>query len=704
MANSKHSERGPGPSEDSFSAQPSVLEQFEEAISRARAQLEEYAAACIGDLTSARAGQFQEIDEGSRERLAEAQGRLERFCEALRADGSAPLEASVLASSYPRTVARADLERKVDEHGRSAGVLAAANVELLRQIADRERLDDERRIVELGLQEVQARFESAFDSAPIGMALVDMDGRWLQVNDALCRITGQSRKKLEATTLRAITHLDDVDRDADLLRDLLDGRITSYQTEKRYRHAWGHHLWVQLTVSLVRDHLGKPLHAISQVQDISERKELAARLDFLLDHDFLTGLYNRRRFEQDLAREIERASRYGTKGAVVMIDLDNFKDVNDAYGHKAGDDLLKGVAGALKHSMRQTDILARVGGDEFAAVLPEADADQAQIVADGIVKTLRQQVAVLGDQSIHVTASVGVALFDGLSAEEVLALADQLMFEAKQAGRNRVAVYSPSGGHRDQVSTRLAEAELIRSALEEERFVLHCLPILDLERNEVSQYELLLRLRAKEGGELLEPSSFLYVAERFGLIQEIDCWVASQAIALIAEHARAGRRLVLHVNLSGKSIGDSRVAALTEKTIADAAIDPACLVFELTETTAIANIEEARAFAHRLRARGCQLALDDFGAGFGSFYYLKTLPFDYIKIDGSFIRGIVGSPMDQLVVEAVVGIAQGMGKKTIAEFVSDSETALLLEKIGVDYAQGYHTGHPGPVRDVLPSI
>lgn len=554
------------------------------------------------------------------------------------------------------------------------------------------------------MQEVQARFESAFDCAPIGMALVDMDGRWLQVNDALCRITGHSRSELEATTLRAITYPDDVDRDADLLRDLLDGRITSYQTEKRYRHAWGHHLWVQLTVSLVRDHRGKPLHVISQVQDISERKEMAARLEFLLDHDFLTGLYNRRRFEQDLAREVERASRYGGKGAVLMIDLDNFKDVNDTFGHKAGDDLLKGVAGALKHRLRQTDILARVGGDEFAAVLPEADADQAQIAADEIVKTLRQQVAMLGDQSIRATASVGVALFDGLSAEEVLALADQSMYEAKQAGRNRVAMYRPSGGHRDQVSTRLAEAELIRSALEEERFLLHCLPILDLERNEVSQYELLLRLRTKEGGELLEPSSFLYVAERFGLIQEIDCWVASQAIALIAEHARAGRRLVLHVNLSGKSIGDSRVAALTEKTIADAGIDPACLVFELTETTAIANIEEARAFAHRLRARGCQLALDDFGAGFGSFYYLKTLPFDYIKIDGSFIRGIVGSPMDQLVVEAVVGIAQGMGKKTIAEFVSDSETALLLEKIGVDYAQGYHTGHLGPVRDVLPSI
>ncbi len=217
----------------------------------------------------------------------------------------------------------------------------------------------------------------------------------------------------------------------------------------------------------------------------------------------------------------------------------------------------------------------------------------------------------------------------------------------------------------------------------------------------MSQYELLLRLRVEGGGEPLEPNSFLYVAERFGLIQEIDCWVARQAIALIAEQASAGRRLVLHVNLSGKSIGDPKVAALIEAAVEDAAIDPACLVFELTETTAIANIDEARAFAHRLNSRGCQLALDDFGTGFGSFYYLKALPFDYFKIDGAFIRGMVGSPMDQLVVEAIVGIARGMGKKTIAEFVANGETALLLEKLGVDYAQGFHVGRPELVKDAL---
>jgi diguanylate cyclase (GGDEF)-like protein/PAS domain S-box-containing protein len=643
-------EKGPSP------ARAEALRLFEKALSNARVRMDRCVADWVEDPTSA----HPTLPQASRVKLG-----LDRFSEDLRR-ARGELEAGLL-------------EREAGEQEKSERMLVA----------------------ERGLREVQARFESAFTSAPIGMALVDMDGRWLQVNDALCRITGHSREALLATTLPAITHPEDVGRDAGSMQDLVLGNIPSFHVEKRCRHAWGHYLWVLLTVSLVRDDRGRPLYFVKQVQDISERKELAARLEYLIDHDFLTGLYNRRRFQQELSHEAERVSRYGGNGAVLMIDLDHFKDVNDAFGHKAGDDLLKGVAGALKHRVRQTDLVARVGGDEFAMLLPEADADQAQIVADGIVKALSREVAVLGERSIHVTASVGVALFDGLGAAELLEFADLAMYDAKQEGRNRVAVYSASGGHREKVSARLAEVEHIRNALREERLLLYCQPIVDLKCEAVCQYELLLRLRTDGGDEPLSPASFLYVAERFGLIQDIDCWVARQAVALIAEQASAGRRLVLHVNLSGKSIGDPRVASLIEQAIGAAGIDPGCLVFELTETAAIANIEEAKSFAHRLHARGCRFALDDFGAGFGSFYYLKTLPFDYFKIDGEFIRDVVGSHMDQLVVGAIVGIAQGMGKKTIAEFVADGETARLLRKFGVDYAQGYHIARPRPVRDVL---
>jgi diguanylate cyclase (GGDEF)-like protein/PAS domain S-box-containing protein len=579
--------------------------------------------------------------------------------------------------------------------------LEAALVLLRRQVAARERIEDEHAQAERALHEHQARFQSAFGHAPIGMALVDMGGRWLEVNDSLCRTTGYSRDQLLATTLSAITHPEDVDLDGRQMRDLLAGEITSYQVEKRYRHAWDHHFWVLVTTSLVRDEQKRPLYVISQVQDITERKELARRLEYLIDHDFLTGLLNGRRFEEEVTQEIQRAARYGPGGAVLMIDLDNFKDVNDAFGHLAGDDLLKSVAGALRHRIRQSDILARVGGDEFAVLLPQADAEQAQVVADLIVTALHRHIAMLGGRSIHTTVSVGVALIDGLDSGSVMANADRAMYEAKAAGRDRFSMYRPAPGGAERPSMRLAGAERIRRALEEDQLLLHCQPILDLKANQVCQYELLLRLPDDLGGEPLLPGAFLYVAERSGLIHAIDCWVAGKAIALIAEHQRAGRRLVLHVNLSGKSIGDPKVAALIETTLDEADIDPTCLVFELTETAAVANIEEAKAFTHRLRARGCRFALDDFGAGFGSFFYLKAIPFDYLKIDGEFIRGITTNSMDRLVVEAIVGIAKGTGKKTIAEFVGDEDTARLLAESGVDYAQGYHVGRPRPLAEVL---
>jgi len=233
---------------------------------------------------------------------------------------------------------------------------------------------------------------------------------------------------------------------------------------------------------------------------------------------------------------------------------------------------------------------------------------------------------------------------------------------------------------------------------------LYCQPILDLKTDAVSQHELLLRLPGGEGCEPLTPNSFLYVAERFGIILAIDCWVIRNAIKLIAAYQRAGRRLALNVNLAGKSIGDPKLAGFIENALLEGGIDPACLVFELTETAAIANLQQARAFADRMHRCGCLLALDNFGAGLASFYYLKNFPFDYLKIDGEFIRRASVNPADQVVVRAIVCIAQGMGKKTVAEFVADADTVRLLRDSGVDYAQGYYIGLPRPVAEVLPPM
>jgi len=350
-----------------------------------------------------------------------------------------------------------------------------------------------------GLREERERFESAFSNAPIGMALMGMDGRWFQVNSALCRITGCSEDELKATKLRSLIHPEDVDLDLQLLQQVLDGQIPSYQTEKRCRHAWGHFVWVLMTVSLVRSHKGQARYLITQFQDISERKELSRRLEFLVDHDFLTGLFNRRHFEQELAQEMERSARYGFSGAVLLIDLDNFKDVNDTFGHMAGDDLLRGIGGLMRHRLRRTDTLARVGGDEFAVLLPQTDGDQARVLADEFVKALSRQTAVHANQSIRITVSVGVAMFDNNGNAEAMACADLAMYEAKQAGRNRFVVYEPGsiGGGPDSV--RRGEVGRIHRAVEEDRLLLYCQPIIDLKRMEVSQYELLLRLPGCDG-------------------------------------------------------------------------------------------------------------------------------------------------------------------------------------------------------------
>ncbi|HXV60186.1 MAG TPA: diguanylate cyclase, partial [Vicinamibacteria bacterium] len=573
MTPSNRSKRGKKGPARTAGAWPAV----EEAIRGVRAVVERYVAAWTQELEATGAALCHDGTGRSGELIVQTGSRLKHLGKAmhLAPDG---LERYLRERLDPLASSLTAFEGVVSDHEVAERKLALANAELRRRIAERERLEGERREAEQGLREVRARFESAFANAPIGMALVDMEGRWLQVNDALCRITGHTAEELKATTLEAITHPEDRDLDQDSRRKLLDGQVTSFQIEKRYRHARGHYCWVLQTVSLVRNDQDRALHLVSQVQDISERRELSERLEYLIDHDFLTGLFNRRRFELELSREVERVARYGASAAVLELDLDNFKDVNDAFGHKAGDDLLKGVASALRHRIRQTDVLARVGGDEFAVLLPQTDADQALVVAAGIVKAMSQHVAVLGDQSIRITASAGVALFDGLSAAEVLACADQAMYEAKRAGRNRFALHQPGRGSRKRVSARLADAERLRTALEEERFILYGQPILDLRKNEVNQYEVLLRLESDEGGEPLPPSAFLYVAERFGLIQAIDCWVARQAIKLIAEHERGGRRLVLHVNLSGKSISDPNVAALTEGALSAAEIDPARLV------------------------------------------------------------------------------------------------------------------------------
>jgi diguanylate cyclase (GGDEF)-like protein/PAS domain S-box-containing protein len=566
-----------------------------------------------------------------------------------------------------------------------------------------------RRAAEVAASEAEERFRSAFEHGPVGIALVDVTdgtrGRYIEVNRAICEISGYSEEDLLSTSRQAITHPEDVAEETALFEQLLTGEIPSYAVENRTMRPDGEWIWTSVNTSLVRDIDGDPLYAIVQVQDVSDRKRFEGQLQYLADHDPLTGLFNRRRFEGELQRQVAFNSRYGPTGAVLVVDLDRFKYVNDTLGHAIGDELIGRVGAMLHDRLRETDVVARLGGDEFAILLPAADEDQARSVGEGIVHAIRNEAVVMsGDRSLRVTCCVGIALFGqgyDVAPEAVLVNADIAMYEAKEAGRDRCILLDATEDSQTQMRTRLTWSERIRVALEDDRFQLYQQPILDIRKGEVTHHELLVRMPG-DSGELIPPGTFLYVAEQFGQIQAIDRWVLRQATRLIKRLHEEGNPVTLSVNISGASITDTALLEAVEHEISETGIDPHALIFEVTETAAIVNIEKARRFAERLAELGCAFALDDFGAGFGSFYYLKHLPFDYLKIDGDFIRNLPASKPDQLTVKAIVQIAHGLGKRTVAEFVGDDATLRLLGRFGVDFAQGYHTGKPVAVSQTWP--
>ena len=427
--------------------------------------------------------------------------------------------------------------------------------------------------------------------------------------------------------------------------------------------------------------------------DRAEKTE--AELRFLADHDSLTGLLNRRRFRTELDQYVSFTARYGGRGAVMVIDIDGLKEVNDRLGHQAGDTLIRRVAEILRERVRATDLVARLSGDEFAVLTPQTDTAGALQLGED----LRAQVAEglplnldLADASI----SVGITMFGGqgaMGAEAVLVAADQAMYQAKAEGRNRIMLFhSPgeSGGPAKRAQTTSAR---IRDAITQNRLRLATQPIRSLASGGIERYELLLRMTG-EDGELLPAASFIEVAERSGMVQELDRWVVAKALEMIAERERAGAPVSLHMNISGASMTDLSVLEFIERRLDEGEADPARCTFEITQTARVEDYETAAGFADRLTEFGCEVAIDDYGTGFGPFAYLQKVPFDVIKIDGTFIRDLPRNDADQLTVKAIVEIARGLGKRTIAEFVEDEETRTMLQAYGVDMAQGYHLGRP----------
>lgn len=547
------------------------------------------------------------------------------------------------------------------------------------------------------------KFRAAFEHAAVGMAQLDCGGRFNDVNDALCEILALPREKLLGAELAAFTHPADRDEDRSQLDLLTAGGMDSYTAERRLLKADGSTVWCKLTASRVSDAARTARQVIAVIEDISEARKLSSELKYQARHDALTGLINRREFEARLARSIETAREERSRHVLCFVDLDQFKVVNDTCGHMAGDELLRQTTDILRNHLRRGDVLARLGGDEFGVIFSHCAINAAADVADKLRRRLAECVFSWEDASFNITASMGLVEIGEASPDVATLLreADTACYLAKDHGRNRLHVYN----ERDHaLVSRRDEMEWvgrIREALDAGRLRLYAQIIEPVGHAAGLRYELLVRLIDRQGREVL-PGAFLPAAERYNVATSIDRWVVCSALRALAEHPAHQAALdACHINLSGQSIGRDDFLQAVEECLDRYSVDPGKICFEITETAAMTSMTGARRFIERLNARGCRFALDDFGSGLSSFGYLRALPVDVLKIDGTFVRDIVDDEIHLAMVKSINEIGRLMGKRTVAEFVESEAIFEQLRLLQVDYVQGYAIHKPCPLEDLL---
>ncbi|MEW5787633.1 MAG: EAL domain-containing protein [Pseudomonadota bacterium] len=455
----------------------------------------------------------------------------------------------------------------------------------------------------------------------------------------------------------------------------------------------------------IHDREGRLVGVVMVFHDVTATRELTRQMRWQVTHDRLTGLHSRQEFEHRLGALVEEARDGRGEHALLYMDLDNFKIVNDTCGHLAGDELLKQLAFLLAEHMRRNDTLGRLGGDEFAALLENCPLEKAQDIAENLRQAVQDFRFTWEGKNFDVGVSIGLTMVDRdtASSAEALAAADVACYAAKDGGRNRVHVHTRGS---QESATRRQEMHLaanIRSALDGGRFVLYAQEIRALHpgTREGRHYEVLVRM-LDEHGELVQPGMFIPAAERYSLMPQVDCWVVENTLARMAEHS--SRDMALTINLSGLCFRDEDTVRCIRQALERHGIAPGRITFEITETAAVAQLTQAVAFMRQMKALGCRFALDDFGSGMSSFSYLKTLPVDVLKIDGAFVRDMQNDPADRAFVEAIHRVAHTLGKETVAEFAESDDIIAALKEIGVDYAQGYAIGKPRPLENVLQGL
>lgn len=546
------------------------------------------------------------------------------------------------------------------------------------------------------VREEEARLVALLSAMTLGIVFVDNAGRVIYCNPAFeqiwqihdrDQIIGQSATSLLEDSNAALAN--PAHFSEHVARTMRPG---SGMTEFEIEMADGR-LVTHATRSVLADD-GQVMGSLWIFEDVTRERQTAAQLVYLAERDALTGLYNRRSFENALVQIFSKA-RHEQQGALLFIDLDGFKYINDTFGHRAGDAILIRVSGVISALIRQGEILYRLGGDEFAILLPNVSDADAQVLAARIVSAVAQIPFRFEERDLRLTSSVGIALYPAHAndPDQLVARADAAMYQAKQAGKNSWRSYQADLDSSREMVLRMEWNQRIDRALEEHLFELHFQGVYIVATGKLSHYEVLIRMReGPDSTEYIMPSHFIGVAEQSGQILAIDRWVLTQSLEMLAANAELP---ALAVNLSGRSLDDAGLIDFIAEQLELSGVDHHRLMFEITETAALSDLQDAQRFIEALREMGCGVSLDDFGNGFSSFAYLKYLNANMLKIDGLFIQNICNELDNQLFVKAIVDVARGLGKTTVAECVENRDVFDMVKKLGVDMVQGYYFDQPG---------
>jgi len=535
-----------------------------------------------------------------------------------------------------------------------------------------------------------------FDTAPMIILTQSVFGEIQMMNRWGQEITGQDETSDYIDgNFRQLHLLDSIPEDwLEQLQALKSGEIPVYQHEAQLKDTNATLRYVTWMHSLVESEAGEPT-ILSVGMDLTQRVEAENKLSWLASHDTLTGLQNRHSFQNHLNHLLDR----GGRGALLFIDADRFKYINDTAGHNVGDTVLTHIAQMLESHTRDSDIVARLGGDEFVIILPRATASTARMVMAKLSGLLNTHLRLPNGTLLHFSCSLGGAMYPehGSSDEALLAAADMAMYTAKQQGQGKWHLYDASRAMIDRMQSDLNWQDKIRLALNDDLFRLYFQPILDVTDNSISHYEVLLRMQ--EGDKVIGPGDFIPVAERTGLISRIDTWVLTESMRFLAEYNQAHMHapIKLAINVSAPSIQSPSFDRTFFRLCDRHGVQPDQIIIEITETAFLSEFQSALLTLEKLAASGCRIALDDFGVGFSSFSYLKQMPLSYVKMDGSYVKELHHSPQEQVFVKCLTEMVSGFNMTTIAEFVETEEILMVLKQLGVKYAQGYLIGKPSPL-------